>query len=106
MLWKLHGKAFRILLGILFGQGDLPLDRFWRHVSFMIIVHDVVYGGCMEEVLFTSKKISFICHGYCRMAHMHPHGWSVKSKYTWGLSLELLILYEVDNIPNGVWICV
>ena len=60
MLWKLPSRAFRILLGILFGLGDLPLDRFWRHVSYMFSVNDAASGGSVEENFFiVRKRMSF-----------------------------------------------
>lgn len=39
MACKLFGRAFWILLGILFGPGNLPWYRFWRHVSYRILVN-------------------------------------------------------------------
>ena len=68
-------------LGCYLGPRGLPLDRFWRHVSYIFLVNDVTNGGNAEEVLFKSIKPSFICHGYWRMAHMHHDGWSIGSKY-------------------------
>lgn len=52
MSWKLPSMAFRILLGILVGPWNLPLDRFWRHVSYMILVNNAASGGRVEEVFF------------------------------------------------------
>ena len=46
MLWNLSGRVLKISLGIQSGLGDLPLNRFWRHVLYMIIVNDVAREGC------------------------------------------------------------
>ena len=35
MSWKLHGRAFRIPLGILSCPRVLPLNIFWRHLSYV-----------------------------------------------------------------------
>ena len=56
--------AFKISLRILFDPGDLPSNRFWRNVSYIILVNDVACGGNVEEVLSSSMKSSFVCHGY------------------------------------------
>ena len=39
MSWKLYGRTFRISCGILSSMGYLPLDRFWRHVSYLMLVN-------------------------------------------------------------------
>ena len=57
MLWKLLGRAFRISLGILSGQGNMPLDRFKKHVWYIIIVNDAASGEIVEEVLFSSMNV-------------------------------------------------
>ena len=54
MTWKLPSMAFKISLEILFGLGNLPLDRFWRHVSYIVLVND---GGSVHEVFFPSMKL-------------------------------------------------
>jgi hypothetical protein len=59
MSWKFPSRAFRISLGILIRLGDLPLDRFSEHVSYLILMNDVASGGNVEE-LFLFFKNKFI----------------------------------------------
>lgn len=42
----LEGRRF----GMLFGFGDFPLDRFLRHVSYMILVDAKARGRCWREI--------------------------------------------------------
>ena len=42
----------RYVWPILSSPGDLPLDRFWRHVSYIIVVNDVASEGSEEEFFF------------------------------------------------------
>jgi hypothetical protein len=48
MSWKFPSRAFRISLGILFRLGDLPLNRFSKHVSYLILMNDAASGGNVE----------------------------------------------------------
>lgn len=81
MSWKLHGTVFRISLGILSSPENLPLDGLWRHMSYIILVNDAVSVGSVEEALISNMKLSFVCHVYWRMTHMHPNRWYVGSKH-------------------------
>ena len=74
MFRRVIGSNFRILLEILSSPRDLPLDRFWTHVSYILLVYDATSGGSMDEVILPSIKPYVVCHGYWQMAHMHASG--------------------------------
>lgn len=52
MSWKFLERIFNILLEILSSPRELLLDRFWRQVSYTILVSGAASGGNEEEVLF------------------------------------------------------
>lgn len=66
-------------LGIPSGPGVFPLERFLRHVSYRALVSSEA-SRKQGEVLFSRMKPSLVCHGYCRIAHIHSMGWSVGSE--------------------------
>ena len=55
MSWTFPSRAFGILLGVLCDLGNLPLNRFWRHVFWQMahmhldgsFVKSKHGGGCL-----------------------------------------------------------
>ena len=52
MSWTFPSRAFGILLGVLCDLGNLPMNRFWRHVFYIIKVNDAATEGNVEDVFF------------------------------------------------------
>jgi len=82
-------------LGIPSGPGVLPLDRFLRQVSY-VVLENIWVSVAFMVVLFSSLRPSLTCHGYCLIAHMHSGGWSVGSEHSgaclWNASFCVLCM--------------
>ena len=63
------------------GPKALPFDKFWRHVSYIILVKDAAKGVDWGEILFSRMEPSLTSHGYCWTTHMHYVWWFVVSKH-------------------------
>jgi hypothetical protein len=61
---------FSMEFGMLSGPGALLLPRYLRHRSY-VFLSNVFAMDAFVSRLFSNRKPSRLCHGYCLTPHTH-----------------------------------
>ena len=64
-----------MILGILSGPGVFPLDKFFKHMSYVVWSRYECKGSDVSprfSIVYPFKS----CHGYCLTPHIHFCVWS------------------------------